>query len=86
MYKLVFSPAFQRQLKKLLKKNPSLKTKTLKALKLLRKNPNHPSFKLHKLSSQNNWSISLAKNLRLIFHRKEKNIFCLKIGTHDQVY
>ena len=86
MYQLVFSSAFERQLKKLVRKNPKLKNKASKVLKLLRKNINHPLLKLHKLSGENNWSVSVGHSIRLVIHLEKNKIFCLRVGTHDEVY
>lgn len=86
MRELVFSSAFQRQLKKIVGQNPKHKSKISKTLKILIKNISHPSLRLHKLSGKNNWSVSVAPNLRIIVHLEGKRIYCLRIGTHDQVY
>ena len=86
MRRLVFSSVFQRQLKKLVKKNPKLKNKISKTLKILIKNIHHSSLRLHKLSGKNNWSVSVTTNIRIIIHFERNKIYCLRIGTHDQVY
>jgi len=86
MYQLVLGPAFQRQLKKIIKKKPRLKNKIKRIFYLLQKNINHSSLKLHKLSGQSNWSVSVTDDIRIIFHLEGKQIFCLQIGSHDQVY
>jgi len=86
MYQLIFSSAFQRQLKKLIKNNPKLKKRFAKILKYLNKEINHPSLKLHKLSGENNWSLSVSFNIRMIIHLEKNKVFCLRIGSHDEVY
>jgi mRNA-degrading endonuclease YafQ of YafQ-DinJ toxin-antitoxin module len=86
MQKLIFSSAFQQQLKKLVVKNPKLKNKISKTLKLLIKNKNYPSLRLHKLSGKNNWSISATTDIRIIIHFDKNSIYCLRIGAHNQVY
>lgn len=86
MPELVFSSAFQKQLKKLIKQNPKLKNKTKKVFKLLIKDIRQPSLKLHKLQGENNWSVSVTYNIRMIIHMEGKQIFCLRIGRHDRVY
>ncbi|MFC1727063.1 type II toxin-antitoxin system YafQ family toxin [Patescibacteria group bacterium] len=86
MYRLVLSSAFQRQLKRLVKRNPRLKGKIKKIFEYLIKNVNHSSLKLHKLSGKNNWSISVTHDIRIIIHLEGDQIFCLRIGSHDQVY
>lgn len=86
MYQLVFSSAFERQLKKLVRKNPKLKNKISRVLKHLRRKINHASLKLHKLSGENNWSVSVGYDIRLVIHLEKNKIFCLRIGTHNEVY
>ena len=86
MQKLVFSSAFQKQLKKLIKQNPRLKNKTKKVFKLIIKNIRHASLKLHKLQGEDNWSVSVTYNIRVVIHKEKNQVFCLRIGTHDQVY
>ncbi len=86
MYRIILSSAFQRQFKKLIKQNPRLKSKTSKIFKLLIRDVNHPSLKLHKLLGENNWSISVTHSIRIIIHLEGNQIFCLRIGVHNQVY
>jgi mRNA-degrading endonuclease YafQ of YafQ-DinJ toxin-antitoxin module len=86
MYQLVLSSAFQRQLKRFVKRNPSLKAKVNRVFKYLIKDVAHPSIKLHKLSGKNNWSISVTHDIRIIIHLEGNKIFCLRIGSHDRVY
>lgn len=86
MRELILSSAFERQLKKIVKKNPRLKNKIGKTLKTLRKDINQSSLRLHKLSGENNWSVSVTASIRIVFHLEKNKMFCLRIGTHDQVY
>lgn len=84
--KLILSKRFRRDLEKLLNSRPQLKSKVSKSLKFLQKDINHPSLRLHKLSGTNNWSISVTRNIRIIFHWEGNNLYLLRIGTHDEVY
>ena len=86
MYELVLSDKFQKQIKQIIKSNPKVKPRLAKTFELLRKNINHPSLRLHKLSGQNPWSISLTKSIRIIVHIEDNQIYLLRIGTHDEVY
>jgi len=86
MNQIILSSAFQRQLKRLVKQNPRLRNRIAKILKFLAQNANYPSLKLHKLSGQNNWSISVTRDIRIVIHLRGKQVFCLRIGTHDRVY
>jgi len=83
---IVLSSAFKRQLEKIVKKNPALKNKISKVFKILLKNPNSPLLKLHKLSGENNWAISITYSIRAVIHIDTGLIFFLRIGTHDQIY
>ena len=85
MYQLYFTPLFERRLKKLVKHNPGLNKKIRNKIRLLIKNPNAKSLKLHKLSGQNVWSVSVAPDLRIILSIKNGVILCLNIGSHDDV-
>ena len=73
---------------KLAKKNKQLPQKVKKQLQKFQKNPRHPSLRLHKLEGkmQTVWSISISKNLRLVFAYVEDGILLLNIGSHDEVY
>jgi len=55
-------------------------------MKKLAKNPKDPVLRLHKLSGQNNWSIFITRDIRIIFGFKGKKIYLLSIGFHDEVY
>ena len=83
---LVLSNRFQRELKRLLKHNKRLNPQVSKVLKFLISDISHPSLRLHKLSGQGNWSISVTRNIRIIAHLEKDRIYLLRIGTHDEVY
>lgn len=86
MPSLVLSNRFQRELKRLLKGNKRLSPQISKVLKLMVSDINHPSLRLHKLSGQGNWSISVTRNIRIIAHLEKDRIYLLRIGTPDEVY
>ena len=52
----------------------------------LSKDINHPSLRLHKLSGRNNWSVSVSKSYRIMINLDNGIIFCVKSGTHEEVY
>lgn len=91
---VIWSKGFKRSFKKLIKKNPQLKTKIFDALKLLVNDPFTPSLKSHKLSGNlaNFWSCFVAYDCRIIFSFSEDGkflemiILLVDIGTHDEVY
>ena len=86
MYEVVFSEKFDKELKRIAKRNPRIKTKVKQQIELLSANPRHKSLRIHKLSSQKTWSLSVTMNLRIIFVIKENRILCLRIGKHEDVY
>ncbi|MBI5151583.1 MAG: type II toxin-antitoxin system mRNA interferase toxin, RelE/StbE family [Candidatus Pacebacteria bacterium] len=82
----VFSVHFQKDLKKIIKKNPGYKKKITASIEKLMENPQHPSLRLQKLSGQHNWSISLDRSIRMIFRYEENTLYFTRIGTHDELY
>ena len=86
MYNLILSEKFQKQVKRIVRSNPQIKPRLAKTFELLRKNVNHPSSRLHKLSGQENWSISVTKSVRIIAHIEQDYIYLLRIGKHEEVY
>lgn len=85
-YEIVLSAAFQRQVKRIVRKNPQVRSKVAKTLKLLSGDINRPSLRLHKLAGEHNWSISVTGDLRIIINFSQNKVFCTRIGTHDEVY
>lgn len=83
---LITGNRFDGELRKLLKKNPPFRSKINKCLNQLRKNPNYPSLKLHKLSGSENFSVSVDQSIRIVLHLEGDKVFLLRIGTHDEVY
>ena len=92
--KLVWSSAFKRSYKKIVKKNPRLKDNIANVLRQLEFDPFHPSLKTHKLSGNlaDFWFCSVAYDCRIIFEISENNqvveifILLIDIGSHDEVY
>lgn len=84
---IFLSPHFQNKYKKIKKKNKNLANKLDKKFDLFRKNPNHPSLRLHKLTGRKNqWSISIKRNLRVIFQYVKSGVLLVDIGSHKEVY
>jgi len=80
-------PDLDNKLKKIKKSDKQLILKIQRQLELFQLNHRHPSLRLHKLTGnlQNIWSISIDRNIRMLFiHDNEAYFF--DIGTHDQVY
>ena len=72
---------------KILKKLPKNIINTAKEKeKIFKKNPLHPSLRIHELHSkfENIWSISINNNYRIIFERMPNgDIIFISIGKHD---
>ncbi|MBI4065484.1 plasmid stabilization protein [Candidatus Gottesmanbacteria bacterium] len=83
---LVPSQRFYRDLGKLEKKNERLQKAIGKTMGLLQDNPNHPSLRLHKLSGQSVYSISVTMSIRMLIAFRGDDIHLLRIGTHEDVY
>lgn len=77
---------FDKNLSKKLKKNPQLTQKLKKQISFLKKNLQHPSLKLHKLSGKraNEYSFWIKKDLRITFNLVNNVILFTDIITHDQ--
>jgi len=86
MYQVVLSERFKKDLKKILRKNPELKSKIQKQVETLSINPSHKSLRTHKLAGTNNWSISINMNVRMIVSIRNEKILCTRIGSHDEIY
>ena len=83
---IYYSPHFIQRLKKRIKKNPKLKSKIHKQVKLFRSNPIHPSLRLHKLKGKrlDQYSFWIEGDLRIAFVKKIGDIIFTDILTHDE--
>ena len=82
--KLERTKKFDLQIRRLLKKNPSLKGRVRKTFRLLLIDRNHPSLRLHKVHDV--FSVSVDMKTRILLYFEGEKIFLLEIGSHDQVY
>ena len=82
------SPDLDKELRKIKSKDSRLAQKIEKQLHLFQQNHLHPSLRTHKLSGNldNMWSISIDKNLRMLFFLDSSGAYFFELGTHDQVY
>jgi mRNA-degrading endonuclease YafQ of YafQ-DinJ toxin-antitoxin module len=84
--------AFDRALRRLLKRQPALKEVVEKGLERLSADCHDPTLKTHKLRGPlaGRLSCSIGYDLRLLFRIIESEgtraILLLMIGTHDDVY
>lgn len=85
---IIYSTYSLARFKKLIRKKPKLLGILNNAIILLTEHPPATSLKIHKLSGgmKDQWAFSLAYNLRVIFERKENEIWLLNIGSNDEVY
>jgi len=83
-----FSPELNKELKKIKKRDIILINKIEKQLLLFQKNPVHPSLRTHKLTGKldNIWSISIDKNIRMLYIQDNDSAYFFDVGTHDEVY
>lgn len=91
---LVWTPAFSRTFKRLIRQNPQLRPQIEAALEQLLENPFHQTLKTHKLKGdlQGRWSCSIDYNNRIVFEfvtnseSGTEEILLLALGSHDEVY
>ena len=56
--------------------------------KIIKKNSRHPSLRLHKLEGgpHEDWSISIEKDIRILFSYVKDGIVLVDVGKHDDIY
>ncbi len=83
---LHFTNSFIRKVRRLTKKDPSLKRSLKKQFKIFAQNPYHPSLKTHKLKGKriNEYSIWIKSNLRAIAVKEKGNFIFFDLITHDE--
>lgn len=98
MRRIVTTIEFERVVKKLVKRDPLLRKKFAKSVKLLKKDPYTPSLRTHKVfiaELGKVWSSRVTGDLRIIWILKQDNngekeiIMILTVGGHsgrDKVY
>lgn len=94
MTNLIWSPGFVRKFKRLVRKNPQLRSSIEEVLLLLTEDPFNSSLRTHKLKGdlEGVWSCSIDYDNRILFEfitnldSGEEDIFLLTIGSHDDVY
>jgi mRNA-degrading endonuclease YafQ of YafQ-DinJ toxin-antitoxin module len=84
--KIVATPRFDRELDRLVKKRLAIAKRIEKTLTLFSTNPHHPSIRLHKLSRDGVYSLSVDMNLRILVLWEDEYATLLRIGTHEDVY
>lgn len=92
--KIAWTPKSMRAFKKIIPKNPQLRSLIDITLRQLIKDPFHPSLRTHKLQGDlsETWSCSINYSYRIIFEfiessdKQEKAILLVNLGSHDEVY
>lgn len=82
------SPDLEKELKRIKSRDIKLFKQIQKQITLFTQNQKHPSLRLNKLTGnmKNLWSISIDRNIRMLFIILEDEIYFFDIRTHDQVY
>ncbi len=86
--RIEFSPLALKELAKIKKKDKKLFQRIEKQLALFKNDPTHPSLRLHKLSGALEYlrSISITRNVRMVYIFIDETACFTDIGTHDEVY
>ena len=90
--KVISSRTFERDTKRLLKRNPRLIDGVKETLIRLASDPFQERLKTHKLKGRlkDSWSCSVEYDLRIVFEFVQENnepaILLQTIGAHDDVY
>ena len=89
---LLPSPAFERDLRRWLKRHPDSAAAIEATLEQLSADAAHPSLRTHKLRGTlaGCWACSAGYDLRIVFeytqHEGQEAILLLALGTHEEVY
>jgi addiction module RelE/StbE family toxin len=94
MRTLVFSSAFKRAFKALIREKRGIEARISEKLRLLATDPFHPTLKTHKLKGKlsGSWACTVEYDCRIVFNlvknpdSQEEDIFLIDIGSHDEVY
>jgi addiction module RelE/StbE family toxin len=89
-----WSSKSQRAFKRVVRRNPQLRSRIEEVLNLLVEDPFNPSLDTHKLKGDlaNVWACSVESDFRILFEflkdpeGGEDVILLFNIGTHDEVY
>lgn len=85
MLAIKLSKHYEDKSKKFVKKNLQRVKQIKKALKLLVKNPAHPSLNAEKLIGTDVWTIRIDRANRIFFTWEDKNtLLFIDIGKHDK--
>jgi len=89
VYKIIYTESYAKKAKKFAAKYPEVLPQYKKTSQLLEINPLHPSLRLHMLKGKHenyfSVSINLTYRITLDFLIREKKIFPIDVGTHEEV-
>ena len=94
MRTLVWSAAFVRAFKQIVRHQPQLRARVERTLEQLAGDPSHPMLHSHKLKGElaGAWACTVDYDNRILFEfvrdprSGEEEILLLTIGSHDEVY
>ena len=90
MFRIIYTPGYNKRAAKFLKKHPELHLQYEKTLRLLEVNPHHPSLRIHRLKGVLNDLHSILINmsyritLEMIIWKDQ--LILVDVGRHDEVY
>lgn len=89
-FKLIYTNSYIKRASKFAKRHPDLLSQYEKTLKILERDPNHPSLGLHPLKGKSkdlySVSINVSYRITLLFFVTEKEIILVNVGHHNEVY
>jgi mRNA-degrading endonuclease YafQ of YafQ-DinJ toxin-antitoxin module len=90
MWQLVWTAAFTRRCRKVLRRNPDLHDALGAALALLAEDPHHPRLRLHSLHGDREglWAVRITYSVRLVLllNDADQELTLLALGSHDETY
>ncbi|MBE8233544.1 MAG: plasmid stabilization protein [Endozoicomonadaceae bacterium] len=90
MFQLVFTPSYEKRLKRFLKKYAQVKSQYIKVIQILEIDPYHPSLRIHRLQGRlkelHSISINMSYRISIEFIIEDKKIIPVDIGKHDDIY
>lgn len=84
--KIAATSRFDRELYRLVKKRLDIAKRIEKTLALFSLNPHHPSLRLHKISRDPVYSLSVDMDIRILVLWEDDQAMLLRVGSHEEVY
>lgn len=89
-YRIIYTPGYNKQATRFIRKHPDLIPQYEKVLRLLEIDPFHPSLRLHRfkgrLSELHSVSINISYRITLELVVQGHEIVPIDVGSHDEVY